>query len=53
MKRIFIELEYSGELSDLGACHELEKILEYTDFELKRFNSADLDELFRITIGNG
>ena len=52
MKRIFIELDYDGNLSDLSASHELEKLLEHTDFELKRFNSVDTKELFRVTIGN-
>lgn len=53
MKRIFIELDYDGDLSDLHASHELEKLLEYTDFELRRFNSVNTENLFRVTIGNG
>ena len=53
MKRIFIELDYDGELSDLSVSHELEKLLEYTDFELRRFYSTDIENLFRVTIGNG
>ena len=53
MRRIFIELNYDGNLSDLGSCHELEKLLEYTDFEIKRFISTDVKNLFTVTIGNG
>ena len=53
MKRIFLELDYDGDLSDLSVSHELEKLLEYTDFELRRFNSVDTRNLFRVTIGNG
>ena len=53
MKRLFIELDYDGDLSDLRISHELEKLLEYTDFELRRFNSVYTKELFRVTIGNG
>ena len=53
MKRIFLELDYDGELSDLHTSHELEKLLEYTDFQLRRFTSVDTEKLFRITIGNG
>ncbi|WP_295613883.1 hypothetical protein [uncultured Methanobrevibacter sp.] len=53
MKRIFLEVDYDGDLSDLSVSHELEKLFEYTDFELRRFNSVDTKELFRVTIGNG
>ena len=53
MRRIFIEMDYEGHDSNLSACHELEKLLEYTDFELRRFNSVDTKDLFRVTIGNG
>ena len=53
MKRLFIELDYDGDLSDLRISHELEKLLEYTDFELRKFYSTDIENLFRVTIGNG
>lgn len=53
MKRIFIELEYEGDLSDLSACHEFEKILENSDFELRRFNNVDYENLFNVIIRNG
>ena len=53
MKRIFLEVDYDGDLSDLSVSHELEKLFECTDFELRRFNSVDTEELFRVTIGNG
>ena len=53
MKKLFIELDYSGEYSDLAACHELELLLEFTDFKIKRYNSVDTDNLFSMSIGNG
>ena len=53
MQRLFIELDYDGDLSALRISHELEKLLEYTDFELRRFYSTDIENLFRVTIGNG
>ena len=53
MRRIFVEMDYEGHDSDLSASHELEKLLEYTDFKLRRFNIVDHDDLFNLTIGNG
>ena len=53
MRRIFVEMDYEGHDSDLSASHELEKLLEYTDFEIKRFISTDVKNLFTVTIGNG
>lgn len=53
MRRIFVEMDYEGHDSDLSASHELEKLLEYTDFKLRRFNIVDQDDLFNVTIGNG
>ncbi len=53
MRRIIIELDYEGHDSDLSACHELENILDLTDFKLRRFNSVDTENLFTVTIGNG
>ena len=53
MRRIFIELDYEGHDSNLSACHELESLLEHTDFKLRRFNIVDHDDLFNVTVGNG
>ena len=53
MKRIFIELDYEGDKPDLTVSHELENLLALSDFNLKRFNCVDIDNLFNVTIGNG
>ena len=53
MRRIFVDMDYEGHDSDLSASHELEKLLEYTGFKLRRFNIVDHDDLFNVTIGNG
>lgn len=53
MRRIFIEVDYEGHDSNLSACHELEQLLDHTDFKIKRLNIVDHDDLFTISIGNG
>ena len=39
MRRIIIELDYEGHDSDLSASHEMEQLLEYTDFKIRRFTT--------------
>ena len=53
MRRIFIELDYEGNDSNLSACHELEQLLDHTDFKIRRLNIVDHENLFNVTIGNG
>ena len=53
MKRIFIELDYDGDLSDLAVSHELESLLNENGYMLRRFNCVDSENLFNLTVGKG
>ena len=45
MKRIFIELDYDGDLSDLAVSHELESLLNENGYMLRRSTMSTLPPL--------